>query len=444
MSINSKVLWREGMFMRPQHFQQMDRHVEALVEERASPLRPWPWGVVSITLDQALLALGKVAISACRGALPDGTVIHFNDAESGPDVREIPPGTLNQTVYLALPVRRFGAPEVEVTSGATSATRYKTQSIEARNVTAPGGAEATIEVAAHHWVLLLENEPRDDYVCMGLLRVVEARDDGALILDEDYIRPVMDCRGDANLVKYLKEIVGLLHSRGEELAARVSMANMGGVSEISDFMMLQVVNRWEPVFSHLAHLPGLHPENFFRVALQLAGELAVFAADNKRPAEFPVYNHEDLAGTFRPVMEFLRRGLSVVLQQNAIALPLLKGKYGVWVSALNDRSVLSDHRLVLAVAADLPPEDVRSNYPTHVKIGPLENIRQLVNLQLPGIGLSPMPVAPRELPYHAGFTYFELDQSSNLWSNLQTSGGFAFHVSGNFPNLRMEFWAIRN
>jgi type VI secretion system protein ImpJ len=54
-----------------------------------------------------------------------------------------------------------------------------------------------------------------------------------------------------------------------------------------------------------------------------------------------------------------------------------------------------------------------------------------------------VPVAPRQIPYHAGYVYFELDQSHELWGQLKTSGGIALHVSGEFPGLIMELWAIR-
>ena len=73
----------------------------------------------------------------------------------------------------------------------------------------------------------------------------------------------------------------------------------------------------------------------------------------------------------------------------------------------------------------------------------MEKIRDLVNLQLPGIGLQPMAVAPRQIPYHAGFAYFELDRANELWRALKASGGIAIHQAGEFPNLSMEFWAIR-
>ena len=79
-----------------------------------------------------------------------------------------------------------------------------------------------------------------------------------------------------------------------------------------------------------------------------------------------------------------------------------------------------------------------------MKIGAVEKIQDLVNLQLPGIALRPLPVAPRQLPFHAGFVYFELDRSSEHWRELQDSGGFALHVSRGFPGLKMEFWAIRD
>nr|MBP7660224.1 type VI secretion system baseplate subunit TssK [Burkholderiaceae bacterium] len=82
-------------------------------------------------------------------------------------------------------------------------------------------------------------------------------------------------------------------------------------------------------------------------------------------------------------------------------------------------------------------------FPTQVKIGPVEKIRDLVNLQLPGVSLRSLPVAPREIRYHAGFNYFELDTSHELWRQLAQSGGLALHLSGEFPAIEFEFWAIR-
>ena len=39
--------------------------------------------------------------------------------------------------------------------------------------------------------------------------------------------------------------------------------------------------------------------------------------------------------------------------------------------------------------------------------------------------------------------YFELDRSSDFWAKMASSVAFAFHVAGEYPGLRFEFWAIR-
>ncbi len=98
---------------------------------------------------------------------------------------------------------------------------------------------------------------------------------------------------------------------------------------------------------------------------------------------------------------------------------------------------------VIAARADVQEDAIRSHLPAQIKIGPVERIRQLVNAAMPGIAMKPLPVAPRQIPFHSGFTYFQLDTQSDFWSELQHSGGFALHIGGDFPGLELEFWAVR-
>lgn len=177
--------------------------------------------------------------------------------------------------------------------------------------------------------------------------------------------------------------------------------------------------------------------------MQIAGELATFTAPDKRATAYPAYRHDDLQRTFAPVVADLRRSLSSVLETNAVAIPLQDRKFGVRVGPISDRSLLRASQFVLTVSADVPGEQLRRLFPNQVKIGAVEHIRELVNVALPGIAVRPLPVAPRQIPFHAGAAYFELDRGSPHWQQMQTSGGIAIHVSGEFPNLQLELWAIR-
>jgi type VI secretion system protein ImpJ len=177
--------------------------------------------------------------------------------------------------------------------------------------------------------------------------------------------------------------------------------------------------------------------------VQLAGELATFSQRDRRPPAFPVYRHDRLKETFTPVIEALRLALSRVADPGVVSIPLEERKYGLRVALVADRSLFTNATFVLAVRAQVSTETLLSAFGSQVKIGAVEKIRDLVNLQLPGIGLRALPVAPRQLPFHAGFTYFELDDKNEGWQALNASAGMALHVAGEFPGLTMECWAIR-
>ena len=78
MSWFSKVVWSEGLFLRPQHFQQQDRHAEWFVEARTRALGGLFWGFTHLELDEAALGTGKIALVSARGVLPDGTPFEGN------------------------------------------------------------------------------------------------------------------------------------------------------------------------------------------------------------------------------------------------------------------------------------------------------------------------------------------------------------------------------
>jgi type VI secretion system protein ImpJ len=208
-------------------------------------------------------------------------------------------------------------------------------------------------------------------------------------------------------------------------------------------MFLQALNRYEPAAAHLAGLGNLHPEELYRFLIEIAGELTTFTADNRRPPHFPAYVHDDLLATFTPVIAALRASLGVIIEQNAVQLPLGDPVVGIRAAELSDRTLLGGATFVLVARADKPAEDLRSTFPAHTKIGAVEDIRDLMRSQLPGIPIRPLPVAPPQLPFLSGFLYFELDPSHEYWRRFKDSGGFAIHVAGDFPGLEMQLWAIR-
>jgi len=444
MSWYSKVVWSEGLFLRPQHFQQQDRHTEWYVEARSRAAGGLFWGFTHLEIDEAALGTGKVALAAARGVLPDGTPFDFPATHPAPPALDIPADTRNAVIYLALPLRRAQSPEA-APDGDPAAHLARHAPVEESLVDAAGsdGASEPIEVGHPRLVLALADQISDAFVRVGVLRVVERRPDNNLLVDKAYIPPVLACRAAPVLGGFLREIRGLLGQRGEALAARLAQPGAGGVAEIADFIFLLTVNRHQPVFDHLAELTQLHPERLFSQLLALSGELATLVGSERRPASLPAYNHDALEACFAPLIRDIRRALATVLEQNAIQIELQDHRQGRFVGLVADRGLLRHAGFVLAVNAQVPSETLRTRFPAQAKLGPVEKIRELVNLQLPGIALRPLPVAPRQIPFHAGFSYFELDNGGELWKQLDSSGGLGIYVTGDFPALELSLWAIR-
>lgn len=347
-------------------------------------------------------------------------------------------------IYLALPLKRAGARDTVEEGEELGGARYRSQVREVRDDNAAFESRAPVSIGGRALRLVTERDGLGEYAAVGVVRVLEKRADRAVVLDESYIPPLLDVAVSKPLAAFRSELLGLLHQRGEALAGRVVASGAGGASEIADFLLLQLVNRAEPLVAHLARIAPLHPEDFYREAVALAGEFSTFTASGRRPAEYPAYEHDDLANSFAPVMLALRQALSMVIDSRAVPIPIVEKAYGVHVAMLADRTLLENSAFILVVRADVPGESIRGHFPQQAKVGSVEHIRDLVNLQLPGIGLLPLPVAPRQLPYHAGSTYFELDRGSDHWKQLVHSGGFAFHIAGKFPGLNLAFWAIRS
>ncbi len=446
MSWDSKVIWSEGLFLQPHHFQQADRHSEAQRAGLAARTRPYLWGFSELEIDKEGLKFGKFGVSACAGLSRDGALFRVPQAEEHPPSLEVDEATRDTIVYLTVPARRQGATEVDVTTASDqSASRYRASELEVTDTMGKDRRPATVGVGTLRLKFALESDDTTDLLKIPVARIIEVRADKEVVLDQSFIPSCIDIRASTTLSGHLREVEGLLSHRMTALAGRLSEGGTArGAAEISDFLLLKTVNRCLPLVRHMLSVENTHPETLYRELVALVGELSAFMASDKTPPEFDPYQHDNLTATFAPVVRSLRQYLSAVLEQSAIAIALEPRKYGIHVGIIADKKLLSTAGFVLAVSADIPEEQVRRHFASQAKSGPVEEIRQLVNSALPGIGMRPLSVAPRQIPYHAGKVYYELDKANALWGKMTTSGGIAIHVAGEFPGLQMELWAIRN
>ncbi|MBF4555730.1 type VI secretion system baseplate subunit TssK [Pseudomonas sp. p50] len=439
-----KVIWQEGMLLRPQHFQHSDRYYDHQMKTRTQLLGGYTWGFLTLDIDAQFLKMGKLVISHASGVLPDGSLFELGST-SEPLALVLPPNTANTPAYLALALVTGNHIEARRPEQSDVLARYTVYDAAVADSNAGEGSSSQVSCARPDFRLLLGEQQSDQaYVKLKVCEVLDTTPDGIISLDPDFVPTFIQAHSSSYLLSCLKEVISMLGHRGDALAERIRSNGKVAGAEVGDFMMLQLINRTELLLRHYLGLEQVHPEALYRALLMLLGDLAAFSSDSKRPRLDSRYQHSDQGASFRKLMEEIRQVLSMVLEQHAIELELQARQYGIIVSPLNDHTLLGSASFVLAASAHCDPEDLRHRLPAHLKVGPVESIRQLVNLHLPGIKVRPLPVAPRQIAFHASKTYFILDFSAEDQAQLERSGGFAFHVSGEFAELELKFWAIRN
>ncbi|WBH16691.1 type VI secretion system baseplate subunit TssK [Sphingomonas radiodurans] len=443
MTWENKPVWSEGMFLRPQHFQQFDRYVGAKLEGRVKPLVSHGYGLSEVQLGQGQLQTGKLVITRCAGVFEDGTPFRVPEEVVAPLPLEVTRDMRDAVIHLCIPEARAGAAEVALDASARADTRYIAEEFEAPDAVYGSPSRTAINVGRLQLSLRAASEGLEGYTTLPIARVIERRADDSIMLDAGFIPCSLTTASSPVISAFLSELHGMLHQRGEAIAGRLGTPGAKAVADITDFLMLMSVNRAEASIQHLLAMPTIHPADLYGVLSELAAELSTFASSTNRPTQMPLYSHRDQRLCFDAVMDDLRRSLSKVFEQAAVAIPLEKRAYGISVGQIKDHTLFTTAQFVLAVRAAADTEQLRANMPRRTKIGSVEHIRDLVMRQLPGADLHPMPAEPRQIPFRANTVYFAINSRHEQWQTVRTSGAVALHVAGEIPDLELEMWAIR-
>ena len=159
MSQHNRVIWAEGLFLRPQHFQQAERYFERLMSQRLESLLPYGSGFTRLQVDQELLKIGKVGLVGAEGVFPDGTPFSIPFEADLPEPLDVPGDVKERLVLLTLPLRRAGMAEAAFErSGDSSLVRYIAADHETRDAVLEMDSSAQLKVGRLNARLQLDGE----------------------------------------------------------------------------------------------------------------------------------------------------------------------------------------------------------------------------------------------------------------------------------------------
>lgn len=447
-----RIVWSEGLFLGPHHFQQSDLYHEAELVERLAVTRPHPWGLFSLELDRENLARGVLRVLSLRGLLPDGTSIRVPDVDPAPpslsfkEAFDVRADTLD--VFIGLPSRKSGWANCLLpgeTGEASGEVRYTAGSVSVPDENS-GRNERTIVSAGQNLKVLLGTDLRDNFDCLPLARVMRSSSGGYQLV-EDFVPPLLNIKASPFLDRMVRSLLERLTARSSELAARFTEAGADArditPANLRAFLHFACVNRAIPVLSHFKNAEAAAPDDLYLFLAGLAGELSTFNARRLHPRDVPAYAHDLPGETFAALERLIVDLLELEVSQGYIVIALVGAGEGRWHASFPKASLLEPgSALILAVAAEDMGEPQLLAGAGRIILASIDRIQQKINNRLPGLPLRHMAVPPPAIPRRRGVYYFQLDSRGSDWEAIRGAMNLALDVPGELRGAQLELLAL--
>ena len=440
MSRFSKVAWKEGLFLKPQHFQQADRYMERTLTARTMHLTPFPWGISELTFDHSQLSQGRLELEIVAGIMPDGTPFDAPHTSPLPKEIDVPEDAVGKMIWLTLPNLAQNDRDIGLEDDAS--LRYVL--IEEQGVADTSSAsriEESLEIAVPRLELILRDKAREGYQCICLGRIADVSDGTVVTLDQSMPPVGLILSAHRAYEGYLKATTGAVEARLEVLERYAADPTSGGGMQDKDYLMLMVLNRTLPILRHLHRLPSVHPERLYETLVSLAGELATFEDRERRVRDYGRYRHEQPKETFKPLVDDIRRFLSRDVGR-ALRLPLEQRRENSFAAIIDDPNLFANSTFVIEVSAALPLTQIQQQFPQLCKVGPSTRMKEIIVNNMPGLTLVHTPNPPPQIRVVANHVYFVIDKMSPLWREFSVAPALGMHFAGAWPGIELELWAI--
>lgn len=444
---NQKVLWGEGLFLRPQHFQLQDQYHEHARVQLQSMLAPLHWGVRKLVVDEATLGNGIFQISTLEASFPDGAflVAPAHDLLPSPRqfslVSEVGDGC---TVYVGVPHFNPYASNCDAGQhGGWRLPRFQNRTFNSKDHYTQA-ADADITVLNLRTQILFEFENLEEFVVLPVARLQKSMT-GEFSLDPNFCPPLVDIQATPLVPRMLKRLLDIMLAKHVALSCVHKEAAKDVMSfrstDIASFWLLHTINAAFAELKALAELSATHPWQLYRCLSRLFAELTTFSA-RYGLNELPTYQHGQPAQALLQLDDMIRDLLETVISVRYVKIPLRQSKPSVFVGSLEDERLVFETDYYLSVSANMPPGEITQTIPMRLKIGSPDDVEKMIVSAIPGVRLTQPSHTPASLPVRAGNYYFSLDPKGTVYERMMKARAVAIYVPEGFAELQLELIGV--
>ncbi|WP_417329783.1 type VI secretion system baseplate subunit TssK [Halomonas cupida] len=445
MSKHNRVMWSEGMFLQPQHFQYQDEYHQHQLSEANQRAGAFNWGVQELSVDVDALAQGRLQLTRLKLVFPDGTLVDAPQHDPLPPARDLSElsGVSECRIYAALRLTEsFSSNVVDDEHRRGTSRRYRQRFSNLPDLV-EGDVENELSLLELNVRLLLEGDDLEGTSHCPLV-LLKRNATGGFSVDSDFVAPSLHLSASESLMTLAQRLIGVLQAKSDALSnrrrERADQVAEFGSSDVTLFWLLYTVNRAYPHLAHLLQHPRLHPERLYCFLADLVSSLMTFSMSH-RLGDLPAYKHDHPMASLVELDRMARELLDTVVPNQYIPIALEQTKPSYFVGHLHDPRLV-DADFYVCVHADMPGARLIELVPRAFKVGSPEDIEVVVNSAMPGGSLVHASRLPVAIPVRLDNHYFSLEPRGQMYERMMAAQAIAFYVPSGFTNLKIELMAV--
>jgi type VI secretion system protein ImpJ len=446
MKFLSRVVWSEGMYLGPHHFQTQTRYFEDSIAFLVASLWHEPWGLLHVELDQKAIRNGSAVLLHASGIFPDGLPFELPNSDPPPPARnllEVFPSTdASLPLYLAVPARRDNGFDTSL-NGAGDSTRFSRMQRILRDET-NGIDERDVDLGQKNIRIVTEAELTSEMQSIPLARAL--RDGrGHLIFDEEFIPACLRISASEPLMLLIRRLIETVGEKSATIArsARRQGRFEAGTSalDVANYWFLHALHSALPPLQHLCASRRAHPEEVFIELSRLAGSLCTFAVDSE-PRNLPAYDHRNPGPVFHELDAHIRRHLEIVVPSNTVTLSFAPTEPYIQEGEVTDERCLRRARWILGMRSSLGESDLLRLAPRLVKVCSARFVPELVRRALPGMTLTHLQIPPTAIRAEADMQYFAVETTGPCWEHILQTRKVGVYIPGEISEPEFDLTVI--
>lgn len=449
------LYWNQGLFLKPQHFQQFDLQTSAVANEYSKLRSGLSAGIAKLEIDDDALKNNMLVIECLECILPDGTLLTY------PGNCQLEPIKLKAEqadalghidVYLGL------SPVLEQTSNLTTDTsnigRYKlSDSVTTKDLFDAHEAAGLTRLDLDCRVLLGEAQLQQhgQLITLKLAELVQTADEYSQ--DSKFIPQALAVASSKVLQNYIKSLKQSLLGRFEQLESFSSLNNQSGESSSHNLglvMALNVVAQNVAVFSHFEEMTGSKPEDVYLAIRQLIAQLSVFSRKvsvlgetNNDENSLVAFNQANMSECFTRAMTLATQLLNELTVDPELLITMTPQGEAKYIAAITSEFVDVNNRVYLRLRSSSNLEEQLDDILSYAKLGADGQVDVYLKRSLPGVEMSYLSRKPQGVANVKNSYYFAFNRQSFQWQKVIESNRFGLIWNNAPEDLAIDLIAVK-